>query len=317
MADEAMTMYIRSSRDPVVRRMFGPPGEQLYNDVRKNLDPTTRSNLVISVNEPDAQIIVNGLLIGQGATFAIDQLPGVYCIIIRVGHQMLRYDVVMKTGLPVTLNIDWAFDMALHVSEQWVGLTVQRNALSKYVRSVSKRMGGQISLVFVGIRRERAHLAVYGYFYDWAHAGGVLQWSGETHVTSARDVGAVAKLRELAAFLSTGNMSRHILPIGSSESSPSSGPRPWLAYAVGAGAIGALALGGVSLSKEYGCNRDLDCKHIYPRAAVVGYSSIGIGIGLGAFTWYLLAHDRQPGRLSGISVIPATSGTTLSLTGEF
>src|SRR5262249_48437816 len=161
---------IRSSRDPVVRSMFGPPGEELYNEVRKTLDPTKRANLAISANEPDAQLFVNGLLVGHGATFAADQLPGPYCIVVRVGPKMLRYDVTMEAGRPMALDIDWAFDSALRISDRWVGLMLPSGTrLATYVRKVSQRMGNQIELVFVGLRQERNYLVAYGYHYEHAH----------------------------------------------------------------------------------------------------------------------------------------------------
>jgi hypothetical protein len=63
-ASEAMITYVRSSREPVARSMFGPPGEDLYSEVRKTLDPAKRASLAISVNDPGAQLFVNGLLAG-------------------------------------------------------------------------------------------------------------------------------------------------------------------------------------------------------------------------------------------------------------
>jgi hypothetical protein len=53
-AREMMTAYIRSSHEPVVRKMFGPPGELLYNEVRKSLDSAKRATLAVSIDEPDA-----------------------------------------------------------------------------------------------------------------------------------------------------------------------------------------------------------------------------------------------------------------------
>ncbi|HEX3476714.1 MAG TPA: hypothetical protein VHT91_16925 [Kofleriaceae bacterium] len=315
-AREAMTTYIRGSREPVARRMFGPPGELFYNEVRKSLDTARRANLAISVSEPDAQLFVNGLLVGRGATFAADQLPGPYCIIARVGRQMLRYDVTMDSRHPATLDIDWSLDSVLHVSKQWVGLMLTEGVTEgRYVRPIALRMGGELSLIFVGVRRERDYLAVYGYYYDRAYRGGVVRWSGETHVTGARDE---LKLRDLARLLTTGKQSPHVVPIGSAEvvASPLDS-RPWLGYAAGAGATGALALGAFSLSKEYGCNRDPDCKYSYPRAAAVGYTSLGLGVALGAFAVYWLAREPSPARSSRITVLPSRSSVTVSLTRQF
>lgn len=313
-AYEAMTTYVRSSRDPVMRSMFGPPGEELYSDVRKKLDPAKRATLSISVNEPDAQLFVNGLIVGRGATFAADQLPGAYCIVVRVGNQMLRYDVTMEPGRPVALTVDWSFDSVFNVSDHWVGLTTSMNPPeAKYVRSISQRMGGQISIIFVGLRRERGYLAVYGCYFDKAYQGGVLRRRGEIHVANAHDE---SKLREFVRFLVAGQPSRDIVPIGSIEDPPPShDERPWRAYAAGAGAVGALALGGYGLFKEYGCNRDPECKYKYTRAATVGYVSIGAGVALGALALYWFVHEPKP--TSGIAVVPLRSGATVNWTRSF
>jgi len=315
-AREAMVTYIRSSREPVKRRMFGPPGESFYNEVRKSLDTAKRTTLAISVNEPDAQIFVNGLLVGRGATFAANQLPGAYCVVIRLARRMLRYDVTMDSERPFALDVDWGFDSMLHVSPQWVGLLLREHTSEgMYVRDVALRMGGQISIIFVGLRRERDRFVAYGYYYDRAHRGGFVRWSGETHIAGARDE---LKLRDLASFLTTGKRSPSILPIGSIETiaSPTDSQR-WIGYAAGGGAAGTLALGIFSLSKEYGCNSDPGCKDSYPRAGLVGYTSIGVGVALGAFAIYWLTREPRPVRSSSIMVLPSSSGATASFTKEF
>jgi hypothetical protein len=298
--------------------MFGPPGEAFYNEVRKSLDTAKRASLAISVNEPDAQIFLNGLLVGRGATFAADQVPGRYCIIIRLSRRMFRYDVALDSERSTKLDVDWAFESMLHVSPQWVGMLMrERVPEGRYVGSLSLRMGGQVSIILVGLRREPAYFVAYGYYYDQAHHGGIVRWSGETHIADAHDE---LKLRDLARFLTTGMPSPNILPIGSLEpvASPADSQR-WIGYSAGVGAAGAVALGVYSLSKEYGCNSDPNCRYRYPNAGLVGYSSIGAGLALGAFAVYWLA--REPGpkplRSSGIMVLPSSSGATVSFARDF
>jgi hypothetical protein len=231
---------------------------------------------------------------------------------------MLRYDVVLDEEQRVTLNIDWAIDSILNVSDEWVGLMPTSDPPANHVRSLALRMGGQIAIIFVGLRKERDYLAVYGYFFDHAYRGGeYLLRSGEVHVAGARDE---VRLRDLVRFVAKGKRSASILPIGTVESAPSSPvsqSQPWLAYAAGASAVGAFVLGGFSLSKEYGCNRDPNCKYAYPRAAAVGYTSIGVGVALGSVAVYLLVRDPRPARLTALTLMPSSSGAIVSWGKEF
>jgi hypothetical protein len=325
-ANDGMTTYIRSTRDPVVPSMFGPPGEDLYNAVRKTLDPAKRANLTITVTEPEAQVFVNGVQVNgtlgrKGAMFSVDPVPGPYCIVLRVGGQMLRYDTTTELGQRIAMNIDWSIDTMLNVSDEWVGLTAPRDTESTYVHSLSLRMGGQISIVLVGLRRERDYLVAHGRHYVHTSLRGDLLRSGEVHIASGRGRDE-AKLRELVRYLATGKASPNVLPIGTVERTPNTDPnadlsRPWLAYAAGAGAVGAFALGGYSLSKEYGCNQDPNCKYAYPRAGLVGYASIGVGVGLSTLALYWLLKEPKPARRPAISVTPSASGVAVSWMREF
>lgn len=315
-AREAMTTYIRSSREPVARVMFGPPGEDLYNEVRKTLDPTKRGTLTVKVNEPDAQLFVNGQPVGLAA-FSGDQLPGPYCVVVRVDDKMLRYNVIIAVDQPITLDIDWGFDSALRLSDKWVGLMQPKGTPTQtYVRSMSQRMGGQISLIFVGLRQEPRHLTVYGYYYERAHAGGILRRSGEAHVTSVREE---TTLRDFVRFLATGKLAPGILPIGATETLSNDQPRRsrWLAYGAIAGATGAITAGTYSLLQEYDCNQDPNCKSKNQRADVIGYTGIGIGVALAVFAVYWLETSPASTQRSAVMLTPSTSGAMVTWMKEF
>jgi hypothetical protein len=261
-------------------------------------------------------IFVNGSLAGRGAAFAADQLPGPHCIIVRVGRRMLRYDLTVDADHPIALAIDWTFDTALNISDHWIGLVLPASTSEEaYVRAIAMRMGGQNSLILVGLRRERGYYAVYGSRYEPPYRGGGAHWTGEVHITNAGDD---LKLRALARFLTTGSRSPSIEPIGSAdEPSGVNESRRWFGYVAGAGAIGAFALGAYSLSKEYGCNRDKGCTHHDANAAAIDYTSIGAGVVLSALTFYWLRYEPKPARAPGIVVMPSGTGGTLTWTRSF
>ena len=288
---EAMTDYVRSTREPVTRNMFGPAGEQLYNEVRKALDPVKRGNLVVNVTEPDAQIFVNELGTGRGSTYAADLLPGSYRVVVQVGRTARRYDAIVRPDAAMSLEIDWAFDTALDVSDDWVGFAhANAGAVSENVRRLSRRMGNERTLIVLGLRRERDHVAVIGSHYDDATTGHV-ERSGEVRVNGPGDRGP---LRALARFLANGERSPEVRALGG-------GPVERLApgrapvYVFGTVALAALALGGYWL---YVDGKPCGTTACEPRKRAE--LSLGSGAILGAFAviWTLRTRAATRARTS-------------------
>jgi hypothetical protein len=325
-AVQVMTDYIRGTPESVPK-MFGPPGEDLYREVRKIVDPIKRGNLAISVSEPDAQLFLSGRGTGHGSTFAGSLLPGVYCVVVQVGSVALRYDVPVFTGSAMTLQVNWAFESRLHISVEWLGMVLPKGAQeAAFVPGVA-RMLGLRTLTVLGIRRELGYLAVFGSYYDIPSAGRVA-WSGEVHVPTSRSIdlfgrGTRTKLAALAQFLTAAQPSADVLPIGTAEPDPSEGNgwSRWPSYVAGTAALGGFALGGylLHLNGKDTCDPEpmAECKHVY-NTRTQGLIVLGGGAAAGAFAvtwWYLHARSSKLAPLAALG--PSGTGWAFTVSGRF
>jgi hypothetical protein len=305
-AVETMTAYIRSTNEPVQRRMLGPPGEQLYHQVRKSLEKAKRGSLLVNVSAPDAQIFVNALRQDYGRLIATDLLPGDYHVIVLAGQLSRRYAVTVRPEIATTLDIDWALDSALQISDQWVGLTLAiGESAPDYVGRVARRMGNQRTLIVLGLRRERDHLALVGTRYGDALSGYVAR-AGEVHVVHAGDE---PKLRALARFLADGAPSPDVFVVG--QRTPSR-PLRWPAIPAGAAAVTGLGLGAYLLyiDGQPSCGGEIppgECERTHGTKVSGVLVMTGGALAGVAAVWFL---SRRPARR-----VPATAFLGVSRSG--
>jgi hypothetical protein len=285
LAVEVMSEYIRSAREPVTRRVFGPPGEQLYDQVRKQLEPTKRGKLVVNVSEPDAQISLNEQGVGRGAAYSGDLLPGAYRVIVRVGQQARRYDMSVTSESTTTLDVDWSLDSTLHVSDEWVGLT-GTNGRSElhYAQLLARRLDFTHRVLLLGTRLDRGRLTVFGSQYADGKASRIAR-SGEVQVA---DVTKVESVRRLVRFL-RGNGRGEGVIVRIDDAPRPRGPverRMWPAYAAGVVAVGALAAGGALFYYDDKCKGGgplADCKQLNEcTAGAIATTSAGALAAIGA-----------------------------------
>ncbi|MCW5802546.1 MAG: hypothetical protein KIT31_09170 [Deltaproteobacteria bacterium] len=317
-ATEIMTEYIRSLREPVTRKVFGPPGEELYDQVRKLLEAKPRGKLVVNVSEPDAQISVNEHGVGRGATFSGDLLPARYRVVVRARGLMRRYDVDVTSERATTLDIDWSLDAALHVSDAWVGIAIADGGSdAHYLRLLARRLGRERRLLVLGARVEEGRLILSGTFYTDA-AAAVIERSGEVQIVRPAD-----DVHRLVLFL-RGGPSRGVVVLADRHGAVASrtpGRRTWPAYVGGVLAAGALGAGGYLfyLDDRSKCGgAAVDCREVYETTnGAILSTSIGALAAIGAVIWY--AGHRRPKRrpAAAIRYAPAAGGGMVTVGGAF
>ncbi|HWO22239.1 MAG TPA: hypothetical protein VNO30_25950 [Kofleriaceae bacterium] len=144
-AERAMQEAARSfpNQEPSVRHGYGMEPAERYQAAVKQLQARGTGKLIITVNDPSALIFVNERDRPQNAIFEADVLPGPHRVLVQLpGTTGWRHDVVVAPGEKAELQIDVRFDVAVVISDAWVGLTfpnaeaARRNLLPYVARLV-------------------------------------------------------------------------------------------------------------------------------------------------------------------------------------
>jgi hypothetical protein len=87
----------------------------------------------------------------------------------------------------------------------------------------------------------------------------------------------------------------------------------WLAAG---GAVAAFGLGALGLYLDYGCF-GADCRYEYTNAGLIGYTSLGVGVGLASVATYLFIRDARASGSPRLTLSPTLSGAMVRWSADF
>ncbi len=330
-AAEAISEQIRSYPErPITRGVSGTEAEKLYAQTRATTDRAPRGKLLVKVTSPDARIFINEFGRGRGGSFSADFVPGKYRVLVQVGGEMRRYDVVVGPDQTLELSLDWKLELALTISDAWVGIATTGPASEQreleLVRALSAKTGRtDLMVVRVQVDSARSEVTLASY-RDLARAddesGGRRGLVRRARVElDGRDDDP--KLRALIAFVKTGTAAAGVVDATRGESSggphtassriPSSaGSTVFPKLLVGAG-IASILTGGVLLAidEDPDPQGDFTFRNSAPGGAILGVVGVA-SVGVGTLLWIRARH-----RSLGLTVSLWRSGPSLVWAGTF
>lgn len=321
---ETMTNLIRVFRTrPISRAEYGPPAEQLYRTIARQVLAGGTGQLFVTTGTEQAVVFVDGQIRGIGRAAVADMLPGKHHVFVQVPATAgLQYEVEVRAMEDTNLNVVWDVDTALKVTEPWIGLVfsteAERGKEAMFAGELARRWGGQGMIAVVGRLELQGRPALIGTLY---RAGGAIVRSAVTTLEGDRTL----SIRSLARYLADGTVSRelNVIPSGGNEPVPelaaraSLGPptSTVLAKTVGTAGLVAITAGGllyVTGSPDGSVHEDRRTAAVQ---VVVGGSVV---LGAGGYLWLREAHSttRLTAAALGAGASAAIAGGALFLTDE-
>lgn len=287
---ETMTRLISVFRTrPISRAEYGPPAEQLYRAIAKQVQAGGTGQLFVTTGNEQAVVFVDGQIRGVGKAAVADMIPGKHHVFVQVPATAgLQYEVEVRANEDTDLNVRWDVDTALKVTEPWIGLVftteAERDKEAMYAGELARRWGGQGLIAVVGTLQLQGRPALIGTIY---RAGGAIFRSAVTTLDGDR----VTNIRSLARYLADGTVSPgvNVIPNDVKEPAPvlaaraSRGSSTTIAAKV-VGAVGALAIGTGGLVYVTG-HPDGSVKEDRRTAAVQVAVGGSVVLGTGVYLW--------------------------------
>jgi hypothetical protein len=321
---DTMTTLIRVFRTrPISRAEYGPPAENLYRTVAKQVLAGGTGQLFVTAGNDQAVVFVDGQIRGVGKAAVADMIPGKHHVFIQVPATAgLQYEVDVRANEETDLNVKWEVDTALKVSAPWIGLVfateAERGKEAIYAGELARRWGGQGMIAVVGTLELQGRPALIGTIY---RAGGAMVRSAVTTLEGNR----LASIRSLARFLGDGTVSPgvNVIPNDVKEPVPalaarashrsSSATLPATLVAA-AGVVTMGTAGAVYLAAHPDGSVTEDRRTVAVQVVMGGSAVFGAGI----YLW--LRETRSTNRLTaavlGAGTAATISGGVLFLTRE-
>lgn len=329
-------------------RGYGREAERLYDAVNTGLAKGPRGRLSVSVSPMDAQIFVDDDGIPRGSRFTAEMIPGRHRFVVAVKDRSLSYEIAVDANKETALDLEWEFEQALAVSDNWVGFRVRAPldasraiAYAKALLRRSSRTDRDTTAIALGIEKVCGRPTLVGTRYSF---GGKPQQVSARIPLGQRDD---AKLRALARFLVRDEASSEIVtgdqsvPCAGvaqkrpSESEPSQasadvgstaredipehsgGGTKWPAYVTGVLGLGAIGTGAylIYLDGKGTCPGDpLDCSSNY-HTATLGWATGAAGAAMVGFAviWYV----THRGSSAPVALSPTSNGAGALVVGRF
>jgi hypothetical protein len=303
---ETMTHLVRVFRTrPISRAEYGPPAEQLYRTISKQILAGGTGQLFVTTRNEQAVVFVDGQIRGIGKAAVADVNPGKHHVFIQVPATAgLQYEVEVRANEDTNLDVVWDVDTALKVTEPWIGLVftteAERAKEAMFAGELARRWGGQGTIAVVGTLQLQGRPALIGTIY---RAGGAIVRSAVTTLDGDR----AANIRSLAKYLADGTVSPelNVIPNGGKEPvrvlaartslGPSTSAVP--AKVVGAAGLLAITVGGVLYVTAHPNGSVREDRRTAAVQVVVGGSVV-----LGAGTYLWLREARSTNRLTAAAL---------------
>lgn len=186
---------------PLSRAEYGPPAEKLYRTISKQSVAAGRGQLFVTTSNDHAVVFVNGQIRGIGKAEVADLIPGWHHVFVQVPATFGRqYQVEIKANEATHLETVWDVDIALAVSDSWIGLVfateAERNKEALFAGQLARRWGGP-GVVVMSTTQIQGKPFLIGTLYG---AGGAMFRSAATSLDGDRR----ALFHSLAKYLADG-----------------------------------------------------------------------------------------------------------------
>ena len=309
---------LRSFPDATVSRSnYGAEAAQAFEDVKRDLAAAGRGRLIVNTGDATALVFLDEHAQTVGNLNKGDLYAGEYRVLVQVGPMLSRsHRAVVRPGEDTTIDIDLAFDQAIHTAKTWTGMTFassgEREKLEgTYASRFAKALGAS-AVAVVGIDESRGKPALVGSLIgipnqrETRRAGIALDPPppSERVRALARFLGGDAAEKGIDVMEGRPVVEAPVVKVTHRDAPP---PPPASAtwggwkWITGVAAAGALVTGGVLLHYDGQCSENPGCGNVYNLAAP-GWIAIGGGAALAVVTVYLAVHGR------GSYVAPAPGG---------
>jgi len=339
-ADDWMAEWIRTyGAEGVTQKDNGPDADDLYTRIRDERDRLGRGVLSITVDDPNVQLYVNETI--RSLSHPITNLsPGRYRGLLMGPNDDARlFRPEVLPNQTTRLIVDWSVSSNLVVAEWSVAFVFSSVTHPDPAVLACKlaRFVGQSGVVLIGMETIEKNWSATASLYSVkscqvVRAGYIVLGVDDRQTRLAALAQFVANgTRDSDVVVTTENLSavRELAgrqPGESIVSSPATGDsaspvgrsRGLGKWFVAGGAATALTLGGYGFYRYYTCGTYADnCKDIYPRARVVGYSATAAGVALGALAAYWFYEDANTSKASRVTLEPSRSGTMVYWAAKF
>ncbi len=336
--EQVFTELVRSFPEMTqTKGTLGADAFATFEQVRKSLAAAKPSKLTITATDESAVVFINEKIERVGAV-SKPVVPGAYRVFVQSGKKLSRVHLVnVGAGQDASLEIDLAFDAAIHTGPAWTGLTfataAEREKLENIYAADFARAIGAKGVAVVGIDSATGRSIVFGTLVNPRTGRDIRRASVALEPAPAPD-----RLRGIATFLvenrttpgldiqvgepvagdlATDESARRTGGSGPSSRDAGRGGGRWggWKYLTGAIALGGIGVGSYLLYLDGSKQGD----------GVNEYETTGAGIGTLAgaalfvgITVYLFATDgptKQPTRSAYI--VPTGDGAAVGFTTRF
>jgi hypothetical protein len=324
-AEEYLAELARAFPDqPFARRQWGPDLNEAFDKIRQKIGVGGRSTLTVTVDDPNALVVVNGRYIGVRKVALPDLLPGAYRVFIKSGTQQGRvHEITVRPNAEEVVDVELGFDATIR-SASWVGLLLpsasEANAKGRtYARRVGRAVGADY-VVVVGVYTRGGERLLHATVYN-SETGRILR-RGSLGLDP--EPPPASQIRGLAEFISTG---RAIPGIKVEEGGIATPPTRFrtLKWATLFGGVGAAAVGGVLIALDK--PRVIEGEDGMPSrqsptyfpGKIPGLIMMGVGVGVMVTGVVLFVIDKPIERPSVRPAVAVTSNGSfvLGLSGAF
>lgn len=319
---------------------FSDAAQQKYNLANGLLAKSQSGKVLITVNEPESQIFLNGIGVGRSGTYSAGKLPGSYRALVIVKDKSLRYNFNVPPGGEIKLELDWAFENALVVSPNGVRLQFaakpSAEKMLQYIDRLSARTKSDNKIVTFTLAHACGALGLTARSYV---RGATLRADKVAHVVIDEEEPEVA-MHSLVRFMLRGEESSSVKlgdhatmcaeagngEVAEADEGRSAGTSSsWMTWTSLGMLVGGLAAGGLSVKfaldgRSAGdelqvvcadtCTSEqartlLDKQSSANRNALIS-GIAGGGLALGAGVMFFLS--RRSGNTTQVSVVPTPGG---------
>jgi hypothetical protein len=330
-ATATMAELIRSFPDtPVSRSTHGPEAFEFYQAVRQQVTTQGRGQLIVTVDDPNVVLFVNGRYEGVGKITKTDLVPGEYRVYMQKGTVSGRmHKVSIEANRETKLQVEWIFESSLVTGPTWVGFAfLSRDLQQKNELEFAKRIGirmGMVNLVIHSIEIKDRTRSIVGRVLSVAT--GSYPRSGMIQLDPLEPT--PDGMKALGVYVSGGPLEGPVKisqpPADVAGGAADTGPpmNPWVIPAWGSAAVGAgtLGLGIFLMVRDGNCSgsapANTQCQKVYDTMLPgIGLAAGGLAVGgLSAYFFYKAGKWRSLHPVAAIA--PTSGGAVFTFSGAF
>ena len=167
-ATAIMAELVRSYPDATISRANqGPEVFTLYDNTRKQLAAAPHGKLVLHTSDATTSVFIDERFEKNGDVTRDDLIAGDYRVYVALGsHEGRVYHATVAANTTTSIDVDWAFNDALHTTPNWTGFSFSNQAdqvrsSAPFAARVAKSIGAT-AVAVMSIESQNGHASVTG-----------------------------------------------------------------------------------------------------------------------------------------------------------